>query len=71
MAAASLATITGSTNAQVARLEIYPISSVILDDTDFPAGRSDGQPATIAGELPIPKADADEIPAVILLYGLR
>jgi hypothetical protein len=69
MAAAILATITGSTNAQVARLEVYPISSVTLSDTDFLAGRRDGQSVTIAGELPIPKAGADKKPAVILLHG--
>jgi dienelactone hydrolase len=33
------------------------------------AGRSDGQPVTIADELRIPKAGNDKLPAVILLHG--
>ena len=56
-------------NAQIARLEVYPISSVTLKDADFLAGRSDGQPVTIAGELRIPTAGNNKLPAVILLHG--
>ena len=68
-AGAIFAAIIGSATAQVARLEVYPISSVTLSDSDFLAGRSDGQPVTIAGELRIPKAGTDKMPAVILLHG--
>ncbi len=69
IAGAIFAAIVGSATAQVARLEVYPISSVTLSDTDFLAGRSDGQPVTIAGELRVPKAGTDKLPAVILLHG--
>ncbi len=55
--------------AQVARLEIYPISSETLSDRDFLAGKRDGQPVTIAGELRIPKAGTGKLPAVVLLHG--
>jgi dienelactone hydrolase len=33
------------------------------------AGRGEGQPVTIAGELRIPKAGNDRLPAVVLLHG--
>jgi dienelactone hydrolase len=68
-AAAILAAIDVSANAQVARLEIHPISSVTLIDSDFLAGLGKGQPVTIAGELRIPKAGNDRLPAVVLLHG--
>jgi len=56
-------------NAQVTRLEVYPISSVTLSDSDFLAGRSGGQSATVAGELRLPKTGSDKLPAVVLLHG--
>ena len=56
-------------NAQVRRIEVYPISSVTLDDLDFLAGRRDGQPVTIAGELRVPRTSIDKLPAVVLLHG--
>ncbi|MGY4575140.1 carboxymethylenebutenolidase [Bradyrhizobium pachyrhizi] len=69
IAFAFLVAIVGSATAQVTRVEVYPIASVTLADSDFLAGRSNGQPVTIAGELHIPKAGADRLPAVILLHG--
>ncbi|WP_193399718.1 hypothetical protein [Bradyrhizobium tropiciagri] len=68
-AATILAATVASANSQVARLEIYPISSVTLKDSDFLAGRTDGQPVTVAGELRIPRAGNDKLPAVVLLHG--
>ncbi|QOZ37943.1 dienelactone hydrolase family protein [Bradyrhizobium sp. CCBAU 53421] len=68
-AGAIFATIIGSATAQVARLEVHAISTVTLSDSDFLAGRSGGQPVTIAGELRIPKAGTDKLPAVVLLHG--
>jgi dienelactone hydrolase len=68
-AATILAAMVVSANAQVARLEVYPISSVTLKDSDFLAGRSDGQPVTIAGELRIPRPGNGKLPAVVLLHG--
>jgi dienelactone hydrolase len=57
-----------SANAQLARLEVFPISSVTIKDSDFLAGRKNGQPVTIAGELRIPKPGNDKLPAVVLLH---
>jgi len=68
-AATILAAMVVSADAQVTRLEVYPVSSVTLKDSDFLAGRQDGQPVTIAGELRIPKAGNDKLPAVVLLHG--
>jgi len=69
VAASLLTPIVASANAQLARIEIYPISSVTLSDPDFLAGRSGGRPVTIAGELRIPKPGNDKLPAVVLLHG--
>jgi dienelactone hydrolase len=57
-----------SANAQLARLEVYPVSSVTIKDSDFLAGRKNGQPVTIAGELRIPRPGNDKLPAVVLLH---
>ena len=56
-------------NAQVARVELLPIVSRTLSDTDFLSGRIGGGEVTIAGELRIPKPGTDKLPAVILLHG--
>jgi dienelactone hydrolase len=58
-----------SANAQVARLELHPISSLTLKDSEFLGGRKDGQQVTIAGELRIPTAGNEKLPAVVLLHG--
>jgi dienelactone hydrolase len=58
----------GSAKAQLARLEVLPIASVTLTDSDFLAGR-DGKPVSITGKLLIPKAANTKVPAVILLHG--
>jgi dienelactone hydrolase len=68
-AIAMLAAITGSVTAQVARVEIHPVSSITLRDGDFLAGRKEGQPVTLAGELRIPKPGNDRLPAIVLLHG--
>jgi hypothetical protein len=47
MAATVLAAMAVSANAQVARLEVYPVSSVTLKDSDFLGDRISGQPVTI------------------------
>lgn len=62
------AALAGPATAQVARFEVLPVSSVTLSDMDFLAGRKDGQPVTIAGELRIPRGGTDKLPAVILLH---
>lgn len=57
-----------SAKAQLARLEVLPIASVTITDSDLLAGR-DGKPASITGKLRVPKATNDKLPAVILLHG--
>jgi hypothetical protein len=37
--------------AQAARMEVIPFESLTLTDQEFLAGREDGKPVTIAGEL--------------------
>lgn len=55
--------------AQTARVEIVPIQSATLTDQEFLAGRQDGKPVTIAGELRLPRTAAEHVPLVILLHG--
>jgi dienelactone hydrolase len=66
---ASFAAMVGSPSAQVARLEVHPVSSITITDSDFLAGRKEGRPVTLAGELRIPKLGNDKLPAVVLLHG--
>jgi hypothetical protein len=39
------------------RTEIHPVQTVTLSTADFLLGKKDGKPATIAGELRIPKSE--------------
>jgi dienelactone hydrolase len=55
--------------AQVARMEVIPFESVTLTDEEFLAGREDGKPVTVAGELRLPRAGTERLPLVILLHG--
>src|SRR5713226_9222295 len=54
---------------QVARMEVIPFESVTLTDEEFLAGREDGKPVTVAGELRLPRAGTERFPLVILLHG--
>ena len=55
-------------HAQIARLEIHFIQTQSPTDQEFLTGRKDGKPATIAGELQIPRLGTDRQPAVILVH---
>ncbi len=55
--------------AQIARVEIHPFQSMTLTDQEFLAGRKDGKPVTLAGELRLPRPGNDRLPAVVLLHG--
>lgn len=55
--------------AQIARIEIHSFQSMTLTDREFLAGRKDGKPVTIAGELRLPRPGNDRLPAVVLLHG--
>ena len=63
---AALAT---SVAAQIARIEIHPISSVTQSDQDFLNGKRDGKPVTLAGELRIPESGKGRLPVVVLVHG--
>ena len=56
-------------SAQVARIEYHPFNSATLGDVELLTGK-EGRPVTLAGELRIPRAGSDKLPAVILLHGM-
>jgi dienelactone hydrolase len=53
----------------VVRLEVHPLPSVTLKTTDILSGRLDGAPVILGGELRIPGAGTDRLPAVVLVHG--
>src|SRR5215831_19025685 len=53
----------------VARIELQPIQTVTLKTKQILTGDSKGAPATVAGELRIPKPGSDRLPAVVLIHG--
>jgi dienelactone hydrolase len=53
----------------VARIEVQPIQTVTLNTAQILTGDMKGAPATLAGELRIPKPGSDRLPAVILIHG--
>jgi dienelactone hydrolase len=55
--------------AQIVRVEVYPIQSVTMSDQDFLNGRKDAKPVMLAGQLKIPRAGSERLPAVVLLHG--
>src|SRR5437763_8508745 len=52
-----------------ARTELRAIETLTLTDQQFLTGDKSGKPATIAGELRLPRGAAGKLPAVILLHG--
>ncbi len=59
----------GTAQAQVARIEIHPVATITLSDTELLNGLPTGKPVTIAGVLNLPKPGKDKLPAVIILHG--
>jgi len=53
----------------VARIEVQPIQTVTLKTQQILTGDTNGAPATLAGELRIPKPGSDRLPAVVLIHG--
>lgn len=51
------------------RMELIPIQTVTLSTQQILVGETQGQPAIVAGQLRIPKAGADPLPAIILIHG--
>lgn len=58
-----------SASAQIARSEIHSFGSVSLSDNELLAGKRDGKPVTIAGDLRLPRPGTDKLPTVVLLHG--
>ena len=56
-------------DAQVARIEVHSFQSTTLTDQEFLSGKKDGKPVVLAGELRIPTAGTDRLPAVVLVHG--
>jgi hypothetical protein len=52
-----------------ARVEVRPVETITLSTQQFLIGDKNGNPATLAGELRIPRSGTDRLPAVILLHG--
>src|SRR5258705_12378514 len=70
MAVITIALSGGHAGAQsVARIELQPIQTVTLKTQQILTGDTKGAPATLAGELRIPKRGSDRLPAVILIHG--
>ena len=63
------AVFSSSVSAQIARLELHVIQTQTPTEQEFLTGKTDAKPATISGELRIPRAGTDRLPAVILLHG--
>ena len=55
--------------AQVTRMEVIPFESLTLTDQESLAGREDGKPVTLAGELRLHRSGNERFPLVILLHG--
>jgi dienelactone hydrolase len=69
IATAALAVAPALCVAEIVRVEVYPIQSVTMTDQDFLNARKDAKPVTLAGQLKIPRAGGERLPAVVLLHG--
>jgi hypothetical protein len=52
------------------RMEVIPFESVTLTGQQILLGESKGAPATIAGELRLPRGGTDRVPVVVLVHGI-
>jgi dienelactone hydrolase len=66
---AAIAVVPALCLAQIVRVELVPIHSVTMSDQDFLNGRKDAKPVMLAGQLKIPRAGSERLPAVVLLHG--
>jgi dienelactone hydrolase len=69
VAVAGLALAVTPVGAQGSRVEYYPIPTVTLTEPEFLTGAQQGKPATIAGELRLPRGRPGRLPAVLLVHG--
>jgi len=47
------------------RMEVIPVASVTLTTQQILSGETSGKPAIVAGQLRIPKAGTDKLPAIV------
>ncbi len=66
--AAAVLALTSTASAQIARIELHAIQTETHTDRQFLTGEK-GAPATISGELRLPRPGNDRLPVVILLHG--
>lgn len=69
LAALSLQWCGSSVYAQIARIEFHAVRTTTMTDEQFLNGMKEGKPSTIAGELRIPRAGTERVPAVVFLHG--
>ena len=69
LSACLLTALSGATHAQPMHAEVLSFQSVTLTDQQILTGRKDGKLVILTGELRIPRAGSDRVPAVILLHG--
>lgn len=63
------ASLVSTAEAQVARVEFLAIPSITISDSDFLNGKRESGSATVLGAmLRLPRADAEKVPAVVLLH---
>jgi hypothetical protein len=55
--------------AQAVRLKLHPLPTTTLSDREFLTGIKEGKPTVVAGELRLPSAGSDRLPAVLLVHG--
>jgi dienelactone hydrolase len=71
IAALTAAFVLGATGAQaqLVRLEIHALPSVMVEGEAFLTGETAGKPVMLAGELRLPDDGTQRVPAVVLIHG--
>jgi dienelactone hydrolase len=54
---------------EAAKIELHVIQTTTLTDEQFLTGAGNGTPLSIAGELRLPRAGTDRLPAMIIVHG--
>jgi len=54
---------------EAAKTELHLIQTITLTDEQFLAGKKDGKPTVIAGELRLPSLATDRLPAMVIVHG--
>src|SRR5215831_19088001 len=54
---------------EAAKTELHLIQTLTLTDEEFLAGKKNGKPTVIAGELRLPSLATDRLPAMVIVHG--